>query len=117
MNNEKLREILYKLYDFPDRPEPMTPRRLARALGYTCEWDVRCTCQIIKELAKEGIFIDTGKRESSGYGGRKDIVYLFNTNDNRLLLDIFVINSDMLARRLAKRLLNGEHDLKFTNKV
>lgn len=116
-NNEKLREVLSKLYDLPDRFEPMTPFKLARALGYASEYDLRCFREIIKILAKEGVFLVTGRRESSGYNGRKENVYVLNTKDNRLTHDLVAINTDILTRKVVKRILNGEYDTKLNDLV
>lgn len=95
----------------------MTPHKLARALGYTSDYDMRCFCEIIKVLAKEGVFIDTGGRESSGYNGRKEIVYQLNTKDNRLNHDLVAINTDILTRKVVKRVLNGDYDTKLDGLV
>lgn len=116
-NNEKIREVLSKLYDLPDRFEPMTPHRLARALGYVTTYEIQCFCEIIKQLAKDGVFIDTGKRQNGGYNGRKEIVYLLNTKDNRLNHDLVAINTDILTRKVVKRVLNGDYDTKLDSLI
>ncbi len=106
MTQEKLRNVLIRLYDFPDNYK-LTAPKLASALNISTNH----VYVIIDSLLEHKILNDTGECVNGRHPSAK--IYKLDKNS----IDVLVITSDNLARKVVKRIVDLDFDTRLLDEL